>query len=330
MANIKQYSKALYYYTKAALIYRNLRRYLKKDFAKDLQFPDELKRNYFYNSPFYNRTKQYMHANHFFGELLCLLRAQPISAMERMRFANLSSCAPLFDDFFEKENDLSHILQLLHYPMIESAENDEEKLSVIFLNNIIESMSDKQKFMDAAQQLFQAQKESKKQTDSNLSISELLNISKRKGGYSGLMYAHLLDKPKDELFFEMAYHLGSLGQLMDDIFDIYDDAKEGLRTFANQSQNTSEISLIIQEQIKLIHTLLGSMDEKLFTKADFSAVLAIFVSTIELAIHHYKSIEQDLGISPNNCLQSERKIWIVDMENPINILRLFNRSAHKL
>ena len=330
MATFNQYYNGVYYYTRAALIYRELRRYLRKDFGQDLNFPNTVKKEYFYHSPFYNRTKQYMHANHFFGELMCLLRGQTIQVEERMRFANLSSCAPIFDDFFEKEFDLEHIHELLHHPDPSKTKNEEEQLAVHFLNNILSSIHKKEAFLKVAEKLFQAQIESKTQTNSKLTNKQLLNISIRKGVYSGLMYAHLLNDSNGVEFLEIAYDLGSFGQLMDDVFDIYDDAKEGVRTFANQSQTVDELEQIVRVQKEKILKKVGLLSNKEYETHHFLKVFQIFVSTIEMALIYFKKIETEQNTSPYQCLNLSRKTWIIDMEKPANIWRLFYLSVQKL
>jgi len=245
LTSLKQYQKGIYYYGKALYIYARLKRYLNNSFKTDLGFKDQAEEKYFYHSAYYNRTKQYMHANHFFGELLCLLRGQIMQKNERRNFANLSSCAPIFDDFFENDDDLQHIYKLLIKPNVQDAKNNKEQLAVHFLNNILEALPHKTPFIHAAKNLFQAQEDSKKQKDSNLSAEILLDISIRKGGYSGLMYTHLLNPLHKKELLDIGYDLGSFGQLMDDVFDIYDDSAEGIRTFANQAKTVTSLSRII-------------------------------------------------------------------------------------
>ena len=330
MASLNQYFKGLKYYTKAAFIYRSLRSYLRNEFAADLNFPSIIKKDYFYHSPYYNRTKQYMHANHFFGELLCLLRGKVLQPNERMRFTNLSSCAPIFDDFFEKDADLNHILQLLHHPDPNQAKTDEELLAVHFLNNILDSLDQREEFLNAAENLFLAQVKSKTQSNNKLSPDELLEISLSKGGYSGLMYAHLLASEKNGSFIKMAYLLGSYGQLMDDVFDLYDDAKEGIRTFANQSHSVKEIEDIIQNMEDAVYKQIRNLQNDQYQIKDFLAVFQIFSSTVKIAIQQYRKIEQEQRISPISCLELDRSYWIIDMEKPANIWRLFITSIKRL
>jgi hypothetical protein len=330
VASLKQYYHTLYYFSKAVFIFKRLKTYLKNEFIKDLDFPSSLKDDYFYHSSYYNRTKQYMHANHFFGELLCLLRARPLSVTERMRFANLSSCAPIFDDFFEKESHLPHILSLLQNPVLAHVQTKEEELAVHFLNNILSSSIDREAFIHAALQLFQAQVKSKTQKNITLSNEELLDISIKKGGFSGLMYGHLLSNDKNEDFLKMAYLLGALGQLMDDVFDIYDDAQEGIRTFANQCDSVAEIRMILQKhqaEILLQIEKLKSLD---FKTHGFLQVLKIFQSTIEIALLQYEKGVEKYHTKPQQCLQDKRAVWLVDMERPHNIWRLFLLAANQL
>ncbi|OYT17273.1 MAG: hypothetical protein B7C24_03520 [Bacteroidetes bacterium 4572_77] len=326
MAKINQYRKNIYYYGRATIIYIQLRSYLKKEFALDLKFPQSLQKEYFYHSGYYNRTQQYMHANHFFGELLCLLREKPMNKKERMRFANLSACAPIFDDFFEQETDLQHIENLLQNPKSKNTKTHTEKLAVHFLNNILQSSISTSNFLKAAKNLFQAQKQSKTQKDKELSKEQLLKISQKKGGFSGLMYAYLLESSPPTYFYKTAYLLGGYGQIMDDVFDLFDDAKEGIRTFANNSTKVMEIQQIVQEQENNILDLLNKQGIK---NPHFRNTLAVFGAIIQIAIQQYQHIENE-GISPINCLKLERKHWIIDMEKLSNIWLSFKLSSAKM
>ncbi len=330
MTSLKQYRKGIYYYGRAVYIYAHLKRYLYRDFKKDLAFKTPINEGYFYHSPFYNRTKQYMHANHFFGELLCLLRGKVIQKEERRRFANLSSCAPIFDDFFEHNSDLNHIHQLLVNPKEENAQNDEEKMAVHFLNNILESLIKKGPFIEAANNLFTAQTDSKKQQGLSLTNKELLDISIRKGGYSGLMYTLLLHNSTDNNMLEIGYLLGSFGQLMDDIFDVYDDSIDGIRTFANQSESVTDLNKTIGVYEHEIIQRIQDLDQSKYQTHHFLNVFSIFATTIQLALSQYKKLEKETGLGPNQCLSSDRKKWIVDMETKQNIWRLFSLSLKKL
>jgi len=329
LIKLSSYKKGIVLFTKAAIVYQSLRRYLKKDFVKDLQFPKELQKDYFYQSNYYNRTQQYMHANHFFGELLCMVRGEKMNKVERMRFANLSSCAPIFDDFFEEGSDLNHIQYLLANPLMENTQIEREKLAVHFLNNVLDSLRDSKDFLKAADNLFIAQKLSKKQKGQELSSDYLLRISEQKGGFSGLMYSYLLDGEKSKKFIELGYDLGSFGQIMDDIYDLYDDAKEGIQTFVNQSETISDLRFIIEDKEQNLLRLAEEVAVNQKAYISFKEVLKVFMSIVEMALDQYEKIEMDEQTPPKLCLEIERKYWIVDMEKASNISKLFFKSLRR-
>lgn len=326
MIKLSAYKKGIFLFSKAAIVYSGLRRYLKNDFLSDLQFPKELQKDYFYQSTYYNRTKQYMHANHFFGELLCVLRGEKMNKVERMRFANLSSCAPIFDDFFEEGADLNHIQKLLDQPDPDNAQTEQEKLAVHFLNNILKTLDRPKDFLKAADNLYMAQKLSKQQKSHQLSPDYLLRISEQKGGFSGLMYTHLLDGEKTQKFIELGYGLGSFGQMMDDVFDLYDDAKEGIKTFVNQSEKVDDLRFVLEEQEQNLLSLAKEVAATPKAYRSFENVLKVFISIVEMALEQYEKTI-DLHQAPlNHCLEIDRKYWIVDMEKASNVSKLFFKS----
>lgn len=330
MSRVYSYIKILHLFSQATLIYLRLRRFLKKDYFNNLQFSADIKKDYYYHSRFYNRTQQYIHANHFFGELLCLIRGSKMTKTEMSRFVLLSSCAPVFDDFFEKDSDYSSIRELMHHPDMENATSDTEKLAVFFFSELLKGINCKEDLLSAADQLFDAQLKSRTQTNTGLTNNDLLGISTDKGGYSGLMYGFLLDHKKDEKFFQLAFDLGSYGQLMDDVFDLYDDAAHGIRTFVNQADSVKEVRMILEEHEQKILDLINNMHLLRKNRVRFERVLLIFSSIIDLALSRYEQIESDMNTAPKDCLNIERKNWIVDMEKAPNIRKLFKHSAQRI
>jgi hypothetical protein len=320
----KQLNLGISYYAQAIGIYWRLRKYLKRNFLTDLNFPSALEQEYFYGSKYYNRTKQYMHANHFFGELLCVLRGSKMDDVERKRFANLSACAPIFDDFFDKEHgDLEKIKRLLNDVNTEIPETEEQKLATIFLQNILADITNADDFLDAANHLFDAQEKAKKQQSLDSEPKQLWDLSRQKGGYSGLMYALLLNPDLSDQEKEIAFELGAFGQFMDDVFDLYDDSAAGVYTLPNTSKSVAEIELFFFQFLESILKKGEAFDGSVMAKKDFANILQIFSGAIRLAFQQYASIELQYKISPKECLKIERKHWIVDMEKPQNAFKMF-------
>lgn len=330
MNRLNSYIKVLQLFSQATLIYLRLRSFLKKEYFSNLRLSDDIKKDYYYHSGFYNRAKQYIHANHFFGELLSMVRGTKMTKAEMGRFVLLSSCAPVFDDFFEKDSDYSSIRELMHHPDMNNAKSDTEKLAAFFFSDLLSDIKNKEELLEAADQLFDAQLKSKTQSNTKLSNDELLKISINKGGYSGLMYGLLLDHKPGKRYLKLAFDLGSYGQLMDDIFDLYDDATQGIRTFVNQADSVKEIRMILEEHEQKVLDLINNMHLLRKDKESFERVLIVFSSIIEIALRQYEQIEEDKNLAPKNCLEINREYWIIDMEKAPNIWKLFNFSVQRI
>jgi len=327
---MKSYIKVLNIFFLGGFSFLRLRKYLRSYYLQDISFPESLQDDYNYHSQFYNRAKQYIHANHFFGEFLCLTRGRKLQVREMKRFICLSSCAPVFDDFFEQQKDSESLKRLMHQPIIENAQTDAEKLAALFFSQILEDLSDSTKLLEAADCLFDAQVKSKTQTNNKADSSKLLQISLEKGGYSGLMYGLLLEKKSNDDLLKLAFDLGSYGQLMDDVFDLYDDAEQGIRTFANQASSVQEIRMLVEEQEQKILDLLRNIFLDWRYRRRFEEVLIVFSSIIELALIKYEQNEKNENKSPKDCLELPRASWILDMEKGISIWRLFSLSAQRM
>jgi len=330
MAHLKSYIQIVRLFFEGGGIYLKLRKELKRNYIDSLEFPESLEKEYYYHSGFYNRTKQYIHANHFFGELLCLVRGTKMKKNEMNRFLLLSSCAPVFDDFFEKNTDYNALKQLMHHPELGNANSDSEKLAAFFFGELLKNLDQSQGLLKAADQLFDAQLKSKKQRQLELGSEELLKISLAKGGYSGLMYALLLESDKSTEFLQLAFDLGSYGQLMDDIFDLYDDAKSGIRTFANTALKVEEIRFVVDEHEQKILELIQAMYLEKRSRKSFEQVLRVFSSVIEIALEKFEENEAMYQTGPQKCLDLDRNQWIIDMEKASNIWKLFRISAHNI
>lgn len=329
--SLKKLFKGLGYYFHAFFILLRQKKYLKNSFLKDMEFPSNLEKEYYFNSKFYNRTKQYMLANQFYGELLCILRGRKMDKIEIKRFAALSACAPIFDDFFDKKSDdLDKIRNLLNNPDNELPESELQKLALHFLNNILTEINNQDEFLINANLLFEAQKASEYYQRKEGKCNQLWHYSQQKGGYSGLLYALLLENSLSELEKEIAFDLGAFGQLMDDVFDIYDDRLNQINTFPNNAKTLSEIEEFMESYLIKITEKIGNHSSSSGSKIDFINILQILASAIRVALAQYKRIEKEYKVAPKSCLKLDRKKWIVDMENPANLFKMFQISLSRI
>lgn len=176
------------------------------------------------------------------GQGFCILRGKDLTQNERIALTFLGALTGIYDDFFDKLNTSdSHILELTINPNEKIANNVHELLFVKFyliaLNHCPSSNILKQRFLE----VYEAQLLSKRQKDNKLSKEEILEITLLKGGRSLLFYSSVLvgqiTKNEENLF----YTLGGLGQLENDIFDIYKDYQDKIATLATTTIKISEL-----------------------------------------------------------------------------------------
>ena len=142
---------------------------------------------------------------------------------------------PIYDDFFD-ENDLSaeEIKTLMSAPESFKSKNAVEELFIFLLKEVYQNLPNQESFAFYFEKLFYAQEESKRLLDASLTTKEVKEIAFEKGGYTALLFRSILSHDLIEGEKEALYQLGAVGQLMDDIFDLYDDVEEGLNTIVTR------------------------------------------------------------------------------------------------
>jgi hypothetical protein len=96
--------------------------------------------------------------------------------------------------------------------------------------------------------IIKAQRESKKQFNRNISISEIQEISFRKSGYAFLLMRSILSVPLIENEAESIFQYGGVAQIGDDILDLYDDVCQNINTLANRLE-THELGILFNAEI---------------------------------------------------------------------------------
>ena len=104
-----------------------------------------------------------------------------------------------------------------------------------FIRIALQHVPDKKKMQEALIEVYQAQLESKKQTQDLISEKEIQSITFYKGGTSLLFYrTAFLPVPSVEEE-KLIYNLGSLMQLANDIFDVYKDRENKIKTLVTEA-----------------------------------------------------------------------------------------------
>ncbi len=206
------------------------------------------------------------------GEGFCMLRGRAMSEKERYAITYLGALTGLFDDFFDEKNmSEAHIMDLMNTPEDRLAKNANERLFAKFYRVALQNSPDIQRVKDTALLVFNAQVNSRKQLLSTISNEEIQQITYDKGGLSLLFYRGVFQEDIDDSEKSMLYHLGAIGQLENDIFDIYKDDKNGVHTLATRTKKIKELrqtyTQLMNQTFQLVHqTRFASRNKKEFAR----------------------------------------------------------------
>lgn len=255
------------------------------------------------------------------GEGFCTLRLSPMSRQERLACTYQGALTGLYDDFFDKTNiSTEGIRQMMDKPEAYIANTSLEKLFIHFLLQVHDNLPDKTFFRKSFNWVFDAQIQSSKQAEEYLSYDTIKEITFQKGGYSLLFYRSAFAHEMKEGEEAALYQCGAVMQLGNDIFDIYKDQRDNIRTLlsaCNSIEWPREIFISeLNESISLIKaTAYNPKGVKFYLRKYILGMSRCFV-----ALDQLENLQKSSGgkFIPANY---SRKDMICDMEKPTNILR---------
>jgi hypothetical protein len=227
------------------------------------------------------------------GETYCLLRGTSLTDDERKTLTYLGGITGLFDDFFDEiDTPEAHIIELINNPSIEITRNSHEKLFIQFYLKALEQNNSTiiKEYFNAG---FDAQVQSKKQADSNLTNEEIHKITRQKGGIFMLFYRAALDGDIHKLEEELLFNVGLLGQMENDIFDIYKDNQGGIHTLATTATSIKSLRSKYQSVSKTIYEVIAQMDFQEKNKQKFSRLFAIIATRGLVCLDQLEKLEKN-------------------------------------
>ncbi len=261
------------------------------------------------------------------GEGFCLLRGKEMALHERYAMTYLGALTGLFDDFFDvKKTSVTHIRELVDHPDEQLAENSHELLFVRFFRKALEHIHDFHRLTKSINNVFDAQILSGKQTSQAIERDEIQQITLLKGGFSLLFYRSALDEPVGLSEEKMLFSLGGISQLENDLFDVYKDYCNGIKTLATTENKIGNLRKyytgLMEETFALVH-LTSFPDEH---KKKFLRFIALIISRgfvcLDLLEKREKATNHVFSLP-----EYKRPELICDMDKPGNKIKLFSHYA---
>jgi hypothetical protein len=232
----------------------------------------------------------------------------------------------LYDEIIDNQKMNERELDnLFYHPELANPSNFNEKVLIYIHQKLIDQVNDKEHYWKTLQNTHQAQIDSKKQFDPLIATDEILDITKRKGGYTLLMCRHYLIDPQNDLIDNCWYSLGGLIQMTNDLYDTYKDTQDGINTFANQIKRTKLLSDAYETQLNTFNLTIKNLPISKMKKIEFGINMSIISSFGFIAIRQLKQLEKQSNFLPN-FKEVDRKDLIIDMEKISNRCRLLHYS----
>ena len=263
------------------------------------------------------------------GEGYCLLRGKEMSRSERDRLTYMGALTGLFDDFFdEKEIPEIHIREMINNPGLSLANNSYEELFLSFYLKVLDS-SGSETVKELLNSVCDAQVRSKMQKDPGISKEDIESITLEKGGASLLFYRCAFTEEPDESEYNMLYRLGGLGQLENDIFDIFKDYHARIRTLATTAKRISELRSFYISIMKDVYRMLDQTTHPRKNRKRFARLVSLISSRGLVCLDHLQKQEARSKDIFDPASYSREKL-ICDMEKPLNRLKLLRYYLNNL
>ena len=273
------------------------------------------------------RLTQYVQVHSLLDFSLCGLAARKMSTNELKACVYFCACLPLYDDFFDK-SDLSEkeIKDLMLAPEGFTPENSVQELFMYLLRIVYQNLPDASLFGRYFEQLYYSQEESKKLSNANLSRAEVEKIAFQKGGYSALLFRSILKHPLIANEEKALYQLGAVGQVLDDLFDLWDDLEEGINTVATKFNR--DFTPVFNQYLQEVEKLKSSFQKLNYTqknKDKFIRELMLMVNGGTLCGQHYLKLQEKNG-GVFDIQKIGREALVCDMEKKSNWLKMIKQS----
>lgn len=263
------------------------------------------------------------------GQGFSILRGRSLSVKERGALTYLGALTGLFDDLFDKNNTaLAHIRQMIETPETHLAQTPSEKLIIRFYQQALALVPDKNRLTEASLRVFDAQILSKKQTSQQIDRKEIESITKQKGGVSILFYRSVFDVTQTAEEQDMLMLLGYLGQLENDIFDIYDDYTSGIQTLATIETELDQLRLTYRKIIRQVFDALMKLDFERKSKIKFWRFVWLIACRGLVCLDCLEKAQKKTGGKFTIDLFSKKDL-LCDMESLRNNFKMIHQFAKK-
>lgn len=243
------------------------------------------------------------------------------SEAERKRATLFGILTPVGDDLFDIDKlNVTAINEITYHPENYDAQTFSAHIAKEIQSFMLNDVPNKKEYLEAAENVFEIQLETIRQTDPSINDKELERITFAKGGYSVIIYHQIMEKPASEAMWKVLFYVGSLMQFGNDLFDMFKDLRDGIITLPDRCGDYMKLKVSFMLRVKDCNRLIYALPYPRRKKEEFAVAMHLVISRALVVIDKMIRLEQQLG-KPLNYKTMSRKQLVCDMEKPKNILK---------
>lgn len=258
------------------------------------------------------------------GLLYAMPRSYPISNIERHALTYLGALTGIIDDAFDEAYiEVPRVLEYIQTPSSFVSQTAPESLMVFLGTQVLRYLPDihKKAFWETAMLVFELQQQSILQKHTEVDRAQLLSITRDKGGWPFVLYRYCLENPVTLEEQNLVFELGASMQLGNDIFDVYKDLQQEIRTIPNTIVRIKDLKSIFYEWMQLcVNQSVMLVFVNKSAQKTFLVYYLLGMSRCVVCMQQFEKLET-LSNGEFKPSQYSRKQLICDMEKLSNIWR---------
>lgn len=245
-----------------------------------------------------------------------------LSDKERELVTLAGIVTPILDDFTDdKTLSDENIESLTSNPEGYTDRTVEESIVKTILCRLVNEVPDPEGYLHALNQTIKAQQVSVRQMAADVTEEELLQITLEKGAWSHILFHYLLNEIPTADTIAVLYKMGGLLQMSNDIFDVYKDYHEGIKTIPNVCKDFTVLEDYYMNGCREFCEKARALPYRKNDIEFFITFIAFVMARGIVALHMLKKLQKKSGGGVLPIDKLERKQLICDMEKPINGLK---------
>lgn len=245
-----------------------------------------------------------------------------LSGKERESATLTGIITPLIDDFTDERTlDDEQLEALTSHPENYRPAGTEEKIVQTILCKLINEVPSPEGFLYALNRTIKAQHLSARQMAEDVTEKELLYITLEKGAWSHIFFHYLLDEIPAGETIAVIGKMGGMLQMSNDIFDVYKDYREGIKTIPNTCADFEKLETYYTKECREFCIMARQLPYRKKDVEFFITFIAFVMARGIVALRMLQRLQKRTGGGALPIDKLDRKQLICDMEKPVNALK---------